>query len=145
MNRNPAPSLTEKAEAIARWAHYGQFRRDGVTPYIKHPESVARRLQGDWDSVTAVAWLHDVIEDTAETVESLTVLGLPHHIIESVQALTKKEGQSYHDYLTGVKGNETARKVKIADMLDNLSDSPTKKQIVKYAKGLLFLLDESAP
>jgi len=40
-----------------------------------------------------------------------------------------------------VKCNELARKVKIADMLSNLADNPTDKQIKKYAKGLLFLVD----
>jgi len=39
-----------------------------------------------------------------------------------------------------VKENEIARKVKVADMLHNLSDEPTKKQILKYAQGLVALL-----
>jgi len=47
-------------------AHDGQFRRDGVTPYAKHPQEVAKIL--GWFGHTggviqAAAFLHDVIED----------------------------------------------------------------------------------
>ncbi len=34
-----------------------------------------------------------------------------------------------------------ASRVKIADMLHNLSETPTKNQVKRYAKGLMFLLD----
>lgn len=36
-----------------------------------------------------------------------------------------------------------AKTVKIADMLANLADDPTEKQIKKYALGLVYLLDAS--
>lgn len=65
-------------------------------------------------------------------------------MIEAVRLLTKRSGLSYEDYLRGVRGNALARKVKIQDMLDNLSDSPTDRQIVKYAHGLLMLCDEQS-
>ena len=38
--------------------------------------------------------------------------------------------------------NELARVVKIADMIDNLADKPSKKQIIKYATGLLALVED---
>ena len=41
-----------------------------------------------------------------------------------------------------IKQNKLAKSVKIADMLDNISDKPTEKQILKYAKGLAFLLED---
>jgi hypothetical protein len=56
--------------------------------------------------------------------------------------MTHKDGESYGKYLEPIKNNPLAKKVKIADMLANLADSPTEKQIQKYAKGLLFLLDD---
>ena len=48
-------------ETIARQAHEGQFRRDGVTPYITHVESVVSRCSNKYEK--SLAWLHDVIED----------------------------------------------------------------------------------
>lgn len=130
--------LMALAEATARDAHAGQFRRDGVTPYAVHPEAVASRVEGDPEAV-AVAWLHDVIEDTAVTADGLREQGFPPRVVEAVQTLTKRDGLSYDDYLTAVAASPLARRVKIADMLSNLADGPTERQIVKYAKGLLRL------
>jgi len=50
-----------------------------------------------------------------------------------------RKTKSYEDYLEDVKKNPLARTVKIADMLSNLADNPTKNQIIKYSKGLLYL------
>ncbi|MDR0902533.1 MAG: HD domain-containing protein [Opitutaceae bacterium] len=135
------PPEIELAAAIARRAHHGQTRNDRATPYAAHPESVARRLRGEDATVIATAWLHDVLEDTAETAASLRAAGVGDAVISAVQAMTKQPGEPYEIYLGRVKAHPVARKVKMADMLDNLGDSPNEKQIRKYAKGLLFLLD----
>lgn len=134
-------SIVELAKQIATAAHDGQFRRDGLTPYINHPQEVVRRVQGD-EQAEAVAWLHDVLEDTAETPKSLAAKGIPDHIIASVEVLTKTDGPSYDRYLEGVLADPIAKRVKVADMLTNLSDQPTNKQIRKYAHGLLMLVAE---
>jgi (p)ppGpp synthase/HD superfamily hydrolase len=125
---------------IATQAHYGQFRRDGVTPYIAHPEAVAGRLT-TFDE-KAVAWLHDVIEDTSIQGFQLLNKGVPARIVGAVVDITKYPGESITIYYERVKKNPLAKAVKIEDMLHNLSDTPTKKQIIKYAKGLLFLLED---
>lgn len=132
-------TLLERAEMIARRAHASQFRRDGVTPYIEHPRAVVAKLANESEEVRAVAWLHDVLEDTEETPSSLYEAAIPTMVVDAVLCLTKQELDTYDDYLQRVKENPIARKVKIADMLHNLSDAPTERQIIKYAKGLLFL------
>jgi (p)ppGpp synthase/HD superfamily hydrolase len=132
-------NMVETAKSIAQRAHAGQYRRDGVTPYINHPEAVAERLKDDPPEVVSTAWLHDVIEDTEETWKTLTDAGMPPEVVAAVETLTKTRGVPYREYLSSVKQNPIARKVKVADMLANLSDSPTERQIVKYVKGLLFL------
>lgn len=128
-----------RAAALAATAHQGQFRRDGTTPYIDHPRAVASRVTGDVAAECA-AWLHDVLEDTNVTEDEMRARGIPEEAISCVKLLTKNEQTEYEPYLAAIKAHPTARKVKIADMLANLSDSPTEKQIVKYCKGLLFLL-----
>lgn len=128
------------AERIARQAHEGQFRRDGTTPYVKHPEAVASRVESE--DAKAVAWLHDVIEDTDVDASSLLDAGVPNPVVEAVTLLTKSPDVPYEDYLKRIQKNPLARYVKIADMLSNLADSPSEKQIVKYAKGLLILHTE---
>lgn len=132
--------MLQEVIQFAYRAHNGQTRRDRFTPYISHPQNVAERLRGESDEVIMTAWLHDVLEDTKETPDSMRAAGIPESVIEAVQVLTKVPGEDYSVYLTRVKAHPVARKVKIADMLSNLSDSPTDKQILKYAHGLIALL-----
>lgn len=136
----PTNDIVEIAKRIAIKAHDGQFRRDGVTPYIKHPEAVASRLK-DNPGVEAVAWLHDVLEDTSVTVEDLRDQGISNQMIDIVIMLTKKKDIPYDEYIKTIASNRFATEVKIADMLANLSDSPTEDQVLKYMKSLLYLLD----
>lgn len=126
---------------IAKNAHAGQTRRDGITEYFTHSKRVAEALRkaGYSEEYQAVAYLHDVIEDTNVTAEHLDELGVTQNVIEAVTAMTKRVGESYEDYLARVGQNELARTVKVFDIKDNLSDSPTEKQRVKYETALKFL------
>lgn len=146
--------IVKLAQTIARGAHAGQFRRDGTTPYITHIEQVVERVaqrllteQGSFvasssagSRTQAAAWLHDVIEDSDYTANDLRDIGIPFDVVQAVQLLTKREDQPYDAYIAAIKSNTIARRVKIADMLSNLADGPTNKQIVKYSKALLILL-----
>jgi (p)ppGpp synthase/HD superfamily hydrolase len=127
------------ASSIARKAHDGQFRRDGITPYISHPEAVAKSLEGEHPDVIATAWLHDVLEDTKTSVTNIKNAGIPLRVIDAVERLARNDEQSYEDYLNKITQDEIARKVKIADIMHNLSDAPTEKQIAKYEKALIVL------
>ncbi len=132
-------SLVHLAESIATEAHSGQFRRNGTTAYIEHPRSVVSRV-GEDPEAQVVAWLHDVIEDTEQTEESLLAAGIPAHLVEAVSLVTKTQGFAYDKYLGAIAASPLASKVKIADMLANLAEHPSQKQIRKYAKGLLTLV-----
>ena len=136
--------MIELAKKIATEKHRGQFRRDGKTPYVSHPAAVAERLGNEAAEVVMAAWLHDVLEDTDTTVEELRDRGIPGVVLDAVVTLTKDESD-YESYLRRVRRNEIACKVKVADMLHNLSDNPTKKQILKYSHGLIALLCDQDP
>jgi len=129
--------ITTIAMRIAIKAHEGQFRRDGKTPYINHPADVVGRVSSDTSK--AVAWLHDVLEDTTVKDTDLIDAGLPDSVIQPVILLTRGS-ESYELYLARIKDDPVAREVKIADMLSNLSSSPSDRQILKYARGLQILL-----
>lgn len=135
-------NMVNHAYWLARTMHTGQFRRDGKTPYFNHVHNVAQRVKKFGADYEIVAYLHDTIEDTKITAQDLLNEGFDEHIVSAVQLLTKVKNQNYEDYLKQIKQNELARQVKIADMLSNLSDDPTDKQIRKYAKGLLILVDD---
>lgn len=133
--------VSELAKDIAVTAHLGQFRRDRKTPYINHPLRVADRLHKESDYVIAAGWLHDVIEDTEESEESLLAAGIPERVVRAVVALTKRPGaETYDEYLSRVAFDEIARKVKIADLIDNLADSPSPAQLDRYSRALNFLV-----
>lgn len=132
-----------KAHNIAKMAHFGQVDRAGVD-YIKHPEAVASFVKTDEEK--AVAYLHDVIEDTPLTLLDLEMFGLSKTIIEAVDILAKKKGQDYQSYLNLVKTNEVARIVKLADLRHNtdltripkLSKSDIERN-KKYIKAINYL------
>lgn len=103
---------------IATTAHKDQKDKIGE-PYILHPIRVMLACNDTISRMVAI--LHDVIEDTGLTEEVLKVLGLPIVVIDAVVAMSKVSGEDYWEYLRRVKANEVARRVKIADIRDNMS------------------------
>lgn len=134
-------NLLDLCANIATEAHAGQYRRDGLTPYIDHPKAVVHRMSTIDEK--CVAWLHAVIEDTPLMGCHLVNKGVPSTIVSAVIDITKYQEESITEYYERVKKNPLTKAVKIQDMLHNLSDTPTKKQVIKYSKGLLFLLEEA--
>ena len=137
------PFQIEKAYELAKKAHLGQVDKAGEA-YIKHPEKVASFVKTDEEK--AVAYLHDIIEDTELTLEDLGEYGFSKEVIEAVDIITKKRGEDYQSYLNSVKKNKLARAVKLADLRHN-SDltrlaKVTEKDIKrkeKYQKAIDFL------
>ncbi len=111
-------TLHEKALRIAAAAHEGQFDKGGK-PYILHPLTVAAKVERPEEKIAAL--LHDVVEDTDVTLEELAEI-FPPQIVDAVDRLTKKKGPGYslEKYLEGIRENETARKVKLADLEHNM-------------------------
>lgn len=129
------------AQEIATQAHAGQFRRDGVTPYITHPEAVASFFNKG-SMAWQVAWLHDVLEDTKWTKNDLAKAGMSDSVIVHVEWLTHRKEETYAQYIARVARSYTSKKIKIADIFVNLSDSPTDRQKEKYKKALAVLLND---
>ena len=127
----------ELSKSIAVKAHKGQLRRNGVE-YITHPRRVALSMPNDF--LASVAWLHDVVEDTDETRDSLLDKGVSKEIVDAVMQLTKVKNENYIDYIEEIAIYGGIAKVKIADMFDNLCDSPTDRQQEKYRKAIGILL-----
>lgn len=131
----------EETFLFAQKAHFGQKRRDGSNYFINHVIKVWERVRDRFadERFQMVALLHDTSEDCEITEQDLIDEGFEADVIEAVMLLTKKKGQSYKQYLHGIVGNEFARQVKIQDMIHNLSDDPTERQIKKYSEGLSYL------
>ena len=67
-----------------------------------------------------VAALHDIVEDSTFTLRDLKDQGFPAQVVDAVDALTRREGESYEDSIERVAKNPLAAKVKRSDLLNNL-------------------------
>ncbi|MBO2568052.1 hypothetical protein [Shewanella algae] len=107
----------DQAISIATKAHAGQLDKAGQ-PYILHPLRLMLKFQAEDEMIVAV--LHDVVEDSSFTLESLKKYEFSEVVINAVASLTKSKGESYEDFVLRVSNNDLARKVKLEDIRDNL-------------------------
>jgi (p)ppGpp synthase/HD superfamily hydrolase len=107
----------EEAIGIAVEAHRGQKDRAGA-PYILHPLRMMFAVQTDAERMAAV--LHDVVEDTEWTLDALRERGFPEQVVEAVDHLTRREGESYDAFVRRAAEHPVARRVKVADLQDNM-------------------------
>ena len=110
-------STLAKAIALAAQAHGEQVDKAGE-PYILHPLRMMQRL--DDRAAQIVAVLHDVVEDTAITLEDLRAAGFATAVVDAVDCVTRRAAESYEQFIVRTQGNELARQVKLADLEDNM-------------------------
>ena len=139
--------IVKLALETATKAHKGQVDKAGKD-YITHPIAVAEKV--DTDAEKAVAYLHDVVEETDITLDNLKEMGFPDEIVAAVDCLTKRDGVPLSDYLLRVKGNALARTVKLADLAHNSDISriphPTEKdfrRVERYHREAAYLRSDS--
>ena len=132
-----------KAVAFATEKHQGQVDRAGQ-PYIGHPLAVAKMVKGEDEKIVAV--LHDTVEDSDATVEEIRAK-FGDKVAEAVSCLTHRPGVPYMDYVKGIKGNNLARVVKLADLTHNMDlrrlpevTDEDMKRIEKYKKAYDYLV-----
>jgi (p)ppGpp synthase/HD superfamily hydrolase len=106
----------ERAIGLAAQHHTGQQDKAGQ-PYILHP----LRLMMACQSLNAkmVAVLHDTLEDTSLTEADLRREGFSEEVIAAVLAITRRDEESYTDFVVRCARVELAREVKLADLGDN--------------------------
>jgi (p)ppGpp synthase/HD superfamily hydrolase len=111
-------ATVEDAVSIAARAHRGQKDKAGA-PYLLHPLRMMLRM--DTEAAMMAAVLHDVVEDTEWTLERLREAGFSDEVLEAVDCLTHREGESYQQFVERVRTNPIARQIKIADLEDNMN------------------------
>ena len=94
------------------------------------------------------AVLHDVIEDTNITLDYLKNEGFSEDILSALDALTRRENETYDEFIDRILRNKIACYVKLADLSDNMDltriANPTKKdykRIEKYRKAADRILE----
>jgi len=105
--------MYDKALALATQVHVGQLDKSGQ-PYINHLLVIASSF--DDEIHKTIALLHGIMDNTAYTRKELKDMGFINRVVSAVDFLTKRENQSYRNYLNRVLENEYATRVKIADL-----------------------------
>ena len=139
--------LTNKAMKIAYASHHGQVDYNGI-PYIFHPIHLAEGMDDEISCCAAL--LHDVVEDTAVTMEELAK-EFPPEVIDVLKLLTHDDHVDYFDYVRAIKTNPIAVKVKLADLAHNsdqnrcVGSDLTPERLAhwkqKYQKAVAILME----
>ena len=139
------PTL-EDAIRLAVEAHQGQKDKVGQ-PYILHPLRVMFRLTSDDERMVGV--LHDVVEDTKYTFEDLRRMGYPEKILQALDGVTRRDNESYEDFVTRSRKDPISRKVKLADLEDNMDPHrmagttyKDMERVIRYRKAWAALQEK---
>lgn len=138
--------IVTRAVECAWIAHDGQTDKAGADYYDAHVADVVNRLGVAPPEARAVAYLHDVLEDSDITEEQLA-RAFPPEVVDSVVAITHRPGEPRAAYYARVKANPMALRVKLADIASNtdparlaLLDEETRNRLTtKYAMALEVL------
>lgn len=141
---------TVKAIQFAEQAHQNQTRKESGLPYIVrcfNVYSIVKKYKYDsknMDDICAMCILHDCLEDTDTTRDQLCDL-FGTMVADTVFELTndRKEietmgKQAYLDKKLLALSNY-ALAIKLADMLANITDSPTNDMLRRIAHHIDFL------
>jgi hypothetical protein len=118
-------------------------------PHTEHCDRVADSVEGV--DAKSVAYLHDVLEDADQSVESLQSFGLSPQVVRAVEILTRRHRERYLSYIERVanalgESGYLARIVKVADLNDNLARSRASndaERIARYEQALAYLTGRS--
>ena len=100
-------------------SHSGQVDKAAM-PYILHPLRVAFSLwEGTTEDMLITALLHDVVEDTDMTLESIRE-HFGERVADAVDGVTRRKTETYKEFILRCKLNPISRRVKLADIADNM-------------------------
>jgi guanosine-3',5'-bis(diphosphate) 3'-pyrophosphohydrolase len=144
-------ALLQRAYDVAEAAHATQKRKSG-DPYITHPLAVATILAGlGMDTTTLVAaLLHDTVEDTGVTLESITAdFGSDvTHLVDGVTKIDKvkfgdaAQAETIRKMIVAMARDPRVLVIKLSDRLHNMRTLrflPPEKQEKKARETLEIL------
>lgn len=141
--------MLNKAICIATMVHDGQYDKGG-NPYILHCLKVMHYLKTNDEELMCIAVLHDSVEDGDITIDELyRKYGQSMRVVEAVDCLTKKVGQTNDEYLEKIMSNVDAMKVKLCDLRHNMDIRRLKglrekdtQRLAKYANMYVAITNE---
>jgi len=144
----------DSVNILSQYAHRDQKRRTGE-PYFLHPQEVSlivKKYYPENQTAYYAALLHDAMEDGIDLgnfkdeeelisfiLDAIGDEKIAERVIEIVSLLTKSKNAPYDSYISALSSDEDALIVKLADMLHNLSDNPSNRQMEKYGKAINYI------
>jgi (p)ppGpp synthase/HD superfamily hydrolase len=133
-------SALEHAISLAASAHAG-YLADDEEPYIFHPLRVMLALADENERIVGV--LHDVVEKTGWSLDNLRSEGFADRILGAIDSVSRRHGEEYFDFVQRTRDNDLGRRVKIADLNDNiakvksrLENPAAREKLAKYEEAL---------
>lgn len=108
----------EEASELAYRMHRRQRDKAGQ-PYYVHVAAVRDMLTGEDEEVRIAAVLHDVVEDTDMTLDELRGLGCTERTLAAIDAVTRRDGENYLEFIVRASQNPDGRMIKLADNMHN--------------------------
>lgn len=144
--------LIQAALELATDAH-GEMNDKAGLPVILHPIRVMGGLAASHCEITlCAAVLHDTVEDTFVTLDHIrveleSVCGdekMLEAIVNTVDALSRRDDETYEDFIGRVALDKYAPAIKVGDITDNLvrpapADHLTKSLFERYMKAVVKL------
>lgn len=143
--------MSNYAEALARQAHAGQVDKQGRDYATYHLQPVASLLAPFGAEAVSAGWLHDIVEDTDTTLEDLRAEGFSPWVVNAVDSVTRRLGESYLDMVRRAASDPYGRLVKLVDNwvnlngLENLAEVDPEKAASlrkRYTAARIILLTE---
>lgn len=119
----------DAAAELAREAHAGQVDEQERDYFTAHLEPIAKSLTAFGPAAVMAGYLHDVLEDTEHTVETLAAYGVPAEVVDAVVSVTKADGEPYSELIERAARHPLGRLVKLADNALNIASNPGLAEI----------------
>lgn len=128
-------SMVEKAVVVAAKAFEG-MRGEGDNEKVTISHSLRVGLAGQNERQMVLGYLHDIVEDTAVTIDLLDEIGFPRNILNDLEILTHRYGSTYQGYIDNIelKGSQDVLAVKLNDLVDNIRRDDPEKSPKRFAK-----------
>jgi (p)ppGpp synthase/HD superfamily hydrolase len=110
--------MFDRMMSLAVKGHMGQTDRGG-TPYILHPVSIMMALKTKDLELMQIALGHDLVEDTAVTLDELVRTGFSNRVVSAIDCLTRRHEELWLDYIKRVSTNSDAVTIKLLDLREN--------------------------
>ena len=105
-----------------------------------HPFDVGQALPSG--VLRQAGYLHDLVEDGHATLEEVRAL-LGAEVAEAVEAVTRRQGETYADFVARAAAHPMGRQVKLADVRNNLATLPEGDSLGRRYRRALEVLEDS--